>query len=106
MPTGRPPCAGSCTKTYEEVRRGSLGELAAWAAAGVRGEITVVVGGAPPVDPAGFDATDLVTGVRTEEAAGATRKEAIASVARRLGVAKRVVYDAVVAAKSPPETPT
>src|SRR5262249_42380856 len=35
------------TKTYEEVRRGPLAELAEWSAAGVRGEITVVVGGAP-----------------------------------------------------------
>ena len=35
------------TKTYEEVRRGTLGELAEWAAAGVRGEITLVVGAAP-----------------------------------------------------------
>ncbi len=35
------------TKTYEEVKRGSLAELAAWAADGVRGEITVVVE-APP----------------------------------------------------------
>ena len=33
------------TKTYEEVRRGGLRELAEWAAEGVRGEITVVVGG-------------------------------------------------------------
>ena len=33
------------TKTYEEVRRGPLGELAAWARAGVRGEITIVVAG-------------------------------------------------------------
>ena len=35
------------TKTYEEVRRGTLAELADWAAAGVRGEVTLVVGGAP-----------------------------------------------------------
>ena len=34
------------TKTYEEVRRGGLGELAAWAADGVKGEITVVIAGA------------------------------------------------------------
>lgn len=42
------------TKTYEEVRRGGLGELAAWAVAngGVRGEITVVVEGAPETGPA------------------------------------------------------
>src|SRR5664279_6079871 len=37
------------TKTYEEVRRGALADLARWAADGVKGEITVVVGGAPAV---------------------------------------------------------
>ncbi|RQX00075.1 16S rRNA (cytidine(1402)-2'-O)-methyltransferase, partial [Micromonospora globispora] len=37
------------TKTYEEVLRRPLGELAEWAAEGEpRGEITLVVGGAPP----------------------------------------------------------
>src|SRR6266540_1278441 len=36
------------TKTYEEVRRGGAAELAAWAAAGVRGEITIVVAGEQP----------------------------------------------------------
>ena len=35
------------TKTHEEVRRAGLAELAAWAADGVRGEVTVVVEGAP-----------------------------------------------------------
>ncbi|MGB3258008.1 MAG: 16S rRNA (cytidine(1402)-2'-O)-methyltransferase, partial [Ornithinimicrobium sp.] len=33
------------TKTYEEVKRGGLGELAEWATEGVRGEITIVVAG-------------------------------------------------------------
>ena len=36
------------TKTHEEVRRGPLAELAAWAADGVRGEVTIVVAGATP----------------------------------------------------------
>ena len=90
------------TKTHEEVRRGPLRELEEWAAPGVRGEITVVVAGTPPIDGTTLDSADLVAAVRVEEAAGASRKEAIASVARRLGVAKRVVFDAVVAAKSPP----
>ncbi|MDT4965225.1 MAG: rRNA (cytidine1402-2-O)-methyltransferase, partial [Pseudonocardiales bacterium] len=36
------------TKTYEEVRRGGLGELAEWAAGEVRGEVTLVVAGAEP----------------------------------------------------------
>lgn len=35
------------TKTYEEVRRGTLGDLADWAAHGVRGEVTIVVAGCP-----------------------------------------------------------
>ncbi|MBY0442730.1 MAG: 16S rRNA (cytidine(1402)-2'-O)-methyltransferase [Mycobacteriaceae bacterium] len=36
------------TKMHEEVVRGSLDELAAWAAGGVLGEITVVLAGATP----------------------------------------------------------
>jgi 16S rRNA (cytidine1402-2'-O)-methyltransferase len=87
------------TKTYEEVRRGGLGELAAWAAEGVRGEITVVVEGAPEQGPEEVGAEELVRRVRVREEAGERRKEAIAAVAQEAGVPKRVVFDAVVAAK-------
>jgi 16S rRNA (cytidine1402-2'-O)-methyltransferase len=87
------------TKTYEEVRRGPLGELARWAAEGVRGEITVVVEGAPERAPEELDAEELVRRVRAREEAGERRKEAIAAVAVEAGVQKRVVFDAVVAAK-------
>ena len=83
------------TKTHEEVRRGPLGELVAWAADGVRGEVTIVVegsGGAPVV--AG-DPGSLRTAVAELEATGSTRKEAIAEVARRAGLPKREVYDVV-----------
>ncbi|MFF0625742.1 16S rRNA (cytidine(1402)-2'-O)-methyltransferase [Streptomyces sp. NPDC004296] len=88
------------TKTYEEVRRGGLGELAAWAAEGVRGEITVVVEGAPETGPAELDAAELVRRVRVREEAGERRKEAIAAVAADAGLPKREVFDAVVAAKN------
>ena len=88
------------TKTYEEVKRGPLGELAAWAAAGVRGEITVVVAGAPPVDPAQLPPEELARRVAVREDAGERRKEAIAAVAAAAGVPKREVFDAVVAAKN------
>ncbi|MGW1913937.1 16S rRNA (cytidine(1402)-2'-O)-methyltransferase [Streptomyces sp. NPDC002076] len=87
------------TKTYEEVRRGPLAELAEWAAQGVRGEITVVVEGAPERAPEELDAEELVRRVRAREEAGERRKEAIAAVAVEAGVPKRVVFDAVVAAK-------
>ena len=89
------------TKTHEEVRRGTIDELIAWAdESGPLGEITIVVTGATktaePVSMA--DAAALVA---EREAAGTSRKEAIAEVARDLGVPKREVYSAVVAAKSP-----
>jgi 16S rRNA (cytidine1402-2'-O)-methyltransferase len=87
------------TKTYEEVRRGGLGELTAWAAEGVRGEITVVVEGAPEKGPEEIDAAELVRRVRAREEAGERRKEAIAAVAAEAGLPKREVFDAVVAAK-------
>ncbi|MGW2555925.1 16S rRNA (cytidine(1402)-2'-O)-methyltransferase [Streptomyces sp. NPDC001635] len=88
------------TKTYEEVRRGPLGELAEWAAEGVRGEITVVVEGAGEKAAEELDATELVCRVRVREEAGERRKEAIAAVAAEAGVPKREVFDAVVAAKN------
>ena len=87
------------TKTHEEVRRGSLGELASWAADGVRGEITLVIGGAPAA-PVALSPSELAALVADEEAAGATRKDAIRAVVVRTGLPRRTVYDAVVAAKS------
>ncbi|MEO7352332.1 MAG: 16S rRNA (cytidine(1402)-2'-O)-methyltransferase [Marmoricola sp.] len=82
------------TKTHEEVRRGPLADLVAWADAGVRGEVTIVLEGAAVPEPV-TDPRTLAVLVAEEEAAGATRKEAILDVARRSGVPKRVVYDAV-----------
>ncbi|MER7926234.1 16S rRNA (cytidine(1402)-2'-O)-methyltransferase [Streptomyces sp. NPDC096057] len=87
------------TKTYEEIKRGPVGELAEWAAEGVRGEITVVVEGAPEKAEE-LDADELVRRVRVREEAGERRKEAIAAVAVEAGLPKRAVFDAVVAAKS------
>jgi len=81
------------TKTYEEIRRGPLGELAAWSAeAQPRGEITVVVAGAP-AGPAERPADEeLRAAVAEREAAGATRRDAIQTVADAYGLRKREVY--------------
>ncbi|WP_242571133.1 16S rRNA (cytidine(1402)-2'-O)-methyltransferase [Streptomyces sp. NP-1717] len=98
-PERRAAVCRELTKTYEEVKRGGLGELAAWAAEGVRGEITVVVEGAPESEPV-TDPVELVRRVRVREEAGERRKEAIAAVASEAGVPKRDVFDAVVAAKN------
>ncbi|MET7847288.1 16S rRNA (cytidine(1402)-2'-O)-methyltransferase [Streptomyces avermitilis] len=92
------------TKTYEEIKRGPLEELAAWAAEGVRGEITVVVEGAPVRGAGELDADELVRRVQVREEAGERRKEAIAAVAAEAGIPKRDVFDAVVAAKNAART--
>jgi 16S rRNA (cytidine1402-2'-O)-methyltransferase len=76
------------TKTFEEVRRGPLGELAAWAADGVKGEITIVVQGAPA------GSTPVVTAE-----GGDPRKAALAAVAAAYGIDRKTAYDAIVAAK-------
>ena len=87
------------TKTYEEVLRLPLGELAAWAAEReVRGEITLVVAGAPDPEPPA--ASDLAAMVKEREAAGVDRKAALTEVARAAGVPRREVYDAVLAARA------
>ena len=82
------------TKTHEEVRRGPLGDLVAWAADGVRGEVTIVVGGATAV-AASDDPADLRTRVADLEATGSTRKDAIAQAAAEAGVPRREVYNLV-----------
>ncbi len=83
------------TKTYEEVRRGGLGELAEWAADGVRGEITVVLSGAAPRTDQDIDA--LAEEVRRLADGGMRLKDAAAQVAAGAGVSKKTLYDAAVA---------
>ena len=81
------------TKTYEEVRRGTLAELVAMAEAGVRGEVTLVVSGATAdVEPAGAD--ELAAAVKELVDGGGTRRDAVDAVAARYGLARRVVYAA------------
>jgi 16S rRNA (cytidine1402-2'-O)-methyltransferase len=83
------------TKTHEEVRRGGLADLAAWAADGVRGEVTIVVAGASGASDLPTDPASLAALVAEAEEVGMSRKEAILDVARRAGLPKREVYDAV-----------
>ena len=71
------------TKTYEEVRRGGLGDLAAWAGDGVRGEVTIVVSGAEPVAPSRAAKTSSGAWSTTPIARGLSRKDAVADVVAR-----------------------
>lgn len=84
------------TKTYEEVRRGGLAELADWAAEGVRGEITVVVGGATP---RATSVEEALPGIQERVAAGERLKDVCAEVAAQTGLSKKALYDAALAAR-------
>ena len=83
------------TKTYEEVRRGPLASLVEWADEGVRGEVTLVVTGVIATADIAADPVSYRAAVADLESGGTPRKEAILKVARRAGVPKREVYDAV-----------
>ncbi len=87
------------TKTYEEVRRGTLAQLAEWARAGVRGEVTLVVAGAPA--RGSYDVEELVGEVARRVAAGMTRRDAITPVAKEAGVSRKQHYDAAVSPRPP-----
>ena len=84
------------TKTYEEIKRGSLADLAEWADSGVRGEITVVLAGAAPRS---VSVGDLVGEVAARVASGERLKSVAAEVAEAAGVSKKDLYDAVLASR-------
>ncbi|MBV9487822.1 MAG: 16S rRNA (cytidine(1402)-2'-O)-methyltransferase [Frankiaceae bacterium] len=84
------------TKTHEEVRRGTLGELAEWAAAApVLGEITLVVAGCTE-EPAPVDPDALRAEVAERVARGDSRRDAVDAVASAHGLSRRVVYAVVL----------
>ena len=87
------------TKLHEEVRRGTLAELAEWAESErIRGEIVIIVEGAQaPETP---EAQDVVQLVLDRVAAGERLKAACAAVAAETGTSKRELYEAALAARS------
>lgn len=84
------------TKPHEEVFRGTLEEALAWAADGVRGEVTVVVDGAVHEELSADDALMLV---QSRMADGMKLSAAVAEVAELTGARRKELYAAAVAAK-------
>ncbi len=80
------------TKPYEEVLRGTVGDLAGQVGE-ILGEITLVVAGAPDVEP---DPADLLDQVADLVERGMRRSEAVAEVAQRAGVSRRELYALVM----------
>ncbi|MCC7425471.1 MAG: 16S rRNA (cytidine(1402)-2'-O)-methyltransferase [Alphaproteobacteria bacterium] len=88
--------ARELTKRFEEVRRGSLSDLAArYAQAAPRGEVTLVIGppepGAATAEDRQAAAADLDTALRAA-LAQSSLKDAVAAVARATGLPRRAVY--------------
>jgi len=98
--------ARELTKLHEEVWRGTLTELAGRALDGVRGEVTLVVSGALPPDPAEYSDERLREMVAAHMAHGLSRKEAAARVATDTGATKKRVYDASLPVESDDEDDT
>lgn len=84
------------TKLHEEVARGTLAELAAWAEAGVRGELVIVVAGAPA---RGIPFPGAVTHVLELVRDGMRLKDAAAEVSSQTGHSSRELYQAALAAR-------
>jgi 16S rRNA (cytidine1402-2'-O)-methyltransferase len=85
------------TKTHEEIIRGTIGELVEWSDREILGEITLVLSGAAPL--AASTPADWISHVATRVELGESQRDAIAQVARELGIPKRDVYDAVLASR-------
>ena len=87
------------TKTYEEIVRGTLADAVTWSDREILGEVTIVVAGRDAGQARDLTPEAYVREVEARVAAGTDRKDAVAEVAKALGVPRREVYDAVVAAK-------
>ena len=101
-PRRRAAVARELTKLHEEVVRGTLAELAAWAEGPVKGEAVVVVEGAEP-GPEPDDA-ELAEALEAAISSGASRRDAAAEVAAAYGVPRRRAY-ALAAALNPTNNP-
>jgi 16S rRNA (cytidine1402-2'-O)-methyltransferase len=89
------------TKLHEEIWRGTLDEARMWAgAAPIRGEVALVLEGAPPMPPAMVEDADVIAAVAARVAAGERTRGAVDAVAAQFGIPRRRVYDLALASKS------
>lgn len=81
------------TKKYEEAVRGSLGEIIRhFAEHPPKGEFTLVLAGAPEMEPEAPGTDEITEALNRLVTAGMTKKEAVKEVARRYKVSKNEVY--------------
>lgn len=95
-PDRRAVVARELTKLHEEVVRGTVAELAAWAEGGVRGEVVVVLEGA---DPRPVTTEEALVEVQRLVDGGMRLADAASAVAGRTGLPRRTLYEAALAAR-------
>lgn len=84
--------ARELTKLHEEVVRGSLADLCEWASGPVRGEVVIVIEGAPEDAPEATD-HELLAAAEALVAGGMSRRDAATATAAARGVSRRRVYN-------------
>ena len=95
--------ARELTKMHEEVRRGTLAEVAShFAATEPLGEFVVVIDGAPPSAP--VDEATITGAIDDALAAGMSVRDAADTVSSMLGVSRRIAYDVALARRGPSGT--
>jgi len=92
--------ARELTKLHEELWRGTLADGATWADGGVRGEVVLVLGGAPPAADPGVDDDQLARALTAHLDSGERTRGAVDEVAARLGVPRRRVYELALRMKA------
>jgi 16S rRNA (cytidine1402-2'-O)-methyltransferase len=93
--------ARELTKIHEQVWRGTLDQARTWAGeASVRGEVVLVVEGAPPMTPKEVEDAEVVSAIAARMAAGDRTRGAVDAVAAQFGIPRRRVYDLALATKA------
>jgi 16S rRNA (cytidine1402-2'-O)-methyltransferase len=89
------------TKLHEEIWRGTLDEARSWAeGTTLRGEVVLVVEGAPRLEPPVVEDAEIVAAIADQLQGGERTRGAVDAVAARFGVPRRRVYDLALASKS------
>lgn len=100
--TRRAAACRELTKRFEEFRRATLAELAAYYAANEpRGEFVLIVEGAREAEDAAEEkrTQNPVGAYLAHLASGMEKKEAMRAAAKELGISRRDIYNAVLAAE-------
>lgn len=88
--------AREMTKPYEEVKRGSLGDLAEWAKENARGEICIVISGA---EKPALTLTEAIHMVQRRVSEGEKLSSAVSEVAGFTGIRRKDLYTAALQAR-------